>query len=183
MIKEEKKQLRKKIKELKNQYSREELKEYGQKVMREAEKLPHFQKARNIFIYWSLPDEVPTHEFIEKWGKEKQFILPRIIGDHLELREYHGFNTLEEGPSFGILEPTGPMFSRPEDIDLALIPGLAFSSRGERLGRGGGYYDRTLPLLFNAYKAGLAFPFQIMEEIPRDDHDVLLDTVITVRES
>ncbi|MFW5754077.1 MAG: 5-formyltetrahydrofolate cyclo-ligase, partial [Marinilabiliaceae bacterium] len=154
MIKEEKKKLRKKIKELKKQHTPEDLKEYGQKVMAATENLPRFQQARTIFIYWSLPDEVPTHEFIEKWGQEKQFILPRIAGDHLELREYHGFDTLEKGPSFGILEPTGPVFSRPEEIDLALVPGLAFTPRGERLGRGGGYYDRTLPLLINAFKAG-----------------------------
>lgn len=179
MNREEKKQLREKIKELKRQYTPEELKEYGQKVISVTEKHPYFQKARNIFIYWSLPDEVPTHEFIEKWGREKQFILPRIIGDHLELREYHGFNTLEKGPSFGILQPTGPVFSQLEDIDLALVPGLAFSLGGKRLGRGGGYYDRTLPLLINAYKAGLAFPFQVMDAIPQDDHDILLDAVIT----
>ena len=179
MIKEEKKELRKKIKKLNKQYTPEDLQEYGQKVMEATEKHPRFQKARKIFIYWSLPDEVPTHEFIEKWGQEKQFILPRIMGDHLELREYRGYNTLEKGPSFGIMEPTGPVFSQPEDIDLAFVPGLAFSPHGERLGRGGGYYDRTLPILLNAYKAGLAFPFQIMEKIPFDDHDVLLDTVIS----
>lgn len=181
MIKSEKKQLREKVRELKKQYSPDELKEYGQQVMIQLENLPEFQKAKTIFIYWSLSDEVPTHEFVEKWGQEKTFVLPRIVGDHLELREYKGIESLEKGPSFGILEPTGPVFSRIEEIELAVIPGVAFSARGERLGRGGGYYDRTLPLLMNAFKAGVAFPFQIMDHIPRDDFDFILDAVVTIK--
>ncbi|MFO7999952.1 MAG: 5-formyltetrahydrofolate cyclo-ligase [Marinilabilia sp.] len=180
MIKENKIRLRKEIKILKNRFTEEELKETGLRVMAELEKHRSFREAQNVFIYWSLPDEVPTHEFIEKWGREKRFILPRIVGDHLELREYHGFASLEKGPAFGIMEPTGPVFPDLDEIDLAVVPGLAFSNEGERLGRGGGYYDRTLPHLLNAKKIGVAFPFQMVKNVSCDSQDFLLDEVITI---
>jgi len=177
-IMKEKKKLRNKIKTLKQEYSEEELKQIGQKAIEELEYLPQFQQAETIFIYWSLPDEVSTHEFIEKWQDKKRFILPRIVGDHLELREYSGTESLITGEAYGIMEPSGPVFSDFDQIDLAIIPGLAFTEEGNRMGRGGGFYDRTLPFLCNATKVGITFPFQIMPYIPCDEHDVLLDIIV-----
>ncbi|WP_462319251.1 5-formyltetrahydrofolate cyclo-ligase [Marinilabilia sp.] len=175
---QQKKNLRKHIRKLKTQYSPETLKTIGCDVIQQLEKLPEFQKAKTIFIYWSLPDEVPTHEFIEKWRKDKTFILPRIVGDHLELRQYTGIESLKPEDSFGIQEPTGPVLTDLDEIDLAIIPGIAFTEEGTRMGRGGGYYDRTLPFLENACKIGVAFPFQVVEEIPIEEHDITLDKVI-----
>lgn len=180
-MKREKKILRKKIKRQKNRYNEDELKTIGQDAMAQLEELPEFQRAKTIFIYWSLPDEVPTHELIEKYRRQKKIILPRVVGDHLELREYSGIESLETGHSHGIQEPTGMVFTDLESIDLAVVPGLAFTKNGERLGRGGGYYDRTLPFLARAFKVGVAFPFQIIPRIPTDDHDERMDKVIAAR--
>jgi 5,10-methenyltetrahydrofolate synthetase len=179
-LRAEKKKLRKEIRQLKKNYSEEDLKVIGHKIISQLEKLPQFQEAQRIFIYWSLPDEVPTHEFIEKWRREKQFILPRVVGDHLELREYTGVEALKRGDSYNIKEPTGPVVTDFENIDLAVIPGLAFSEKGDRLGRGGGYYDRTLPFLTEAFKTGIAFPFQVIPDIPTDQNDIKLDLIVTV---
>ena len=78
---------------------------------------------------------------------------------------------------YGILEPDGEPFTEYESIDLAIIPGMAFALNGKRLGRGRGYYDRLLAKIPTTYKLGLCFPFQILDAIPSDDHDVPMDEV------
>lgn len=182
-MKREKKILRRKIQKRKQQYNEDQLKTIGQDAMAQLEKTPEFKAAKTIFIYWSLPDEVPTHELIEKYRKEKRFILPRVVGDYLELREFTGIESLEQGNSFGIQEPTGIIFSDLYSIDLVVVPGLAFTRNGHRLGRGGGYYDRTLPYLENAAKIGVAFPFQMVARVPLDTHDIPLDKVIAAHKT
>ena len=85
---------------------------------------------------------------------------------------------MERG-AFGILEPTGEVFSDYDNVDAAIIPGMAFDGHGNRLGRGKGYYDRLLPRLTKAYKIGVCFPFQYFDEIPSEEHDVVMDCVVS----
>ena len=82
--------------------------------------------------------------------------------------------------AFGILEPAfdPKRLGRPEDLGLAVVPGLGFDRRGGRLGRGEGYFDRFLAEAKKAYKVGLAFEFQIVDEVPREAKDVSVDEVI-----
>ena len=65
-------------------------------------------------------------------------------------------------------------------IELVVVPGMAFDKQGHRLGRGKGYYDRLLPKLTNAYKLGVCFPYQYIEEVPTDEHDIRMDEVLTI---
>jgi 5-formyltetrahydrofolate cyclo-ligase len=78
------------------------------------------------------------------------------------------------------MEPTGELFpvESYHEIDLAVIPGVAFDRLGARLGRGKGYYDRLLSQMPNAYKIGICFPFQLLERLPSEPHDVLMNEVI-----
>lgn len=126
-----------------------------------------------------MKDEVDTHAFIEKWRKEKQFLLPVVKGETLELRIYTGPEQLKTG-AFGIHEPEGPLFENYETIDLAIIPGIAFNRSGCRLGRGKGYYDRLLPLI-SGTKIGVCFSFQLTEDIPTEPCDIVMDEVICDR--
>ena len=100
----------------------------------------------------------------------------RGVGDSLELHEYVSPNTTIIG-AYGITESTGPIVTDYDSIDLAIIPGRAFTPDGCRLGRGKGYYDRLLPLL-HCPKIGICFSFQILENIPNDTHDIKVDKVI-----
>lgn len=138
---------------------------------------PVFRAARIVLLYHSLKDEVYTHEFVRKWSSEKQILLPVVVGDELELRVYTGPHDLKPG-AYGIEEPTGELFTSYADIDLAVIPGVAFDASGNRLGRGKGYYDRLLPHL-NAFRAGICFPFQLVEEVPAEPFDIRMDAIIT----
>ena len=139
---------------------------------------PAFRAASTILLYHSLPDEVDTHSFIRKWSAKKQILLPVVTGDDLELRVYTGPGDLATG-AYGIEEPTGALFTDYDAIDFIVVPGVAFDRNGNRLGRGKGYYDRLLPRIPSAYKAGICFPFQIVEEVPAETFDIHMDEVIT----
>lgn len=108
---------------------------------------------------------------------EKRIVLPVVIGEELELRLYTGPHDLAIGP-YGIAEPTGEVFTRYESIDLAIVPGVAFDASGHRLGRGKGYYDKLLPHI-TAFKMGICFPFQLVDEVPAEPFDVCMNTIIT----
>lgn len=158
---------------------------------------PHWTSAQTVLLYHSLPDEVNTHDLIRQACAEgKRVLLPAVVGDDLELRELphplgasrrftleessiinHQSPSLREG-AFHILEPTGPLFTDYAAIDLAVIPGVAFTPDGRRLGRGRGYYDRLLARFARAYTIGLAFPFQLLEDIPTEPHDIKLNEIL-----
>lgn len=140
---------------------------------------PAFRTAQTVLLYYSLKDEVDTHEFIRKWSREKRILLPVVTGDDLELRVYTRPEDLATG-AYGIEEPTGERFTDYAAIGFAAIPGVAFDSSGNRLGRGKGYYDRLLPRL-TAFKAGICFPFQLVEEVPAEPFDICMDTIITIK--
>ena len=140
---------------------------------------PAFKKAKTVLLYHSLGDEVNTHEFIEKWRLYKQIILPVVVDNDLELRPYTGEMDLRIG-AFGIGEPTGVIFKDYDAIDLVVVPGVAFDHTGNRLGRGKGYYDRLLSHI-PAFKIGICFPFQLIEDVPSEPLDIRMDAIITIK--
>lgn len=133
-----------------------------------------------VLLYHALHDEVDTASLLDK-GRllGKCILLPRVVGEELELRVYTP-DTLQRG-AFGIMEPTGELFppSRYAEIELAIVPGMAFDRHGARLGRGKGYYDRLLPLMPNAYRMGLCYSFQLLDFLPAEGHDVAMNEVVT----
>lgn len=174
---EEKKKLRKKVKELKQTYSLEEKKIMSQAIWKQVENNHHFLKANTIMAYWSMDDEVFTHDFIQQWANEKQIILPVVRGDELELKEFTGINELVAGESFGIPEPQGKPFEQVENIEFIIVPGIAFDKQGNRMGRGKAYYDKLLHHS-KSYKIGVCFHFQLFSEVPFDELDVKMDEII-----
>ena len=177
-IMQNKAQIRSEIAQKKKQYTREELSRLSLRLLNQLEQHPRFQHARTVLLYYSLPDEVQTHGFVEKWSKEKDIILPVVKGDELELRKYTGKENLTKG-NFHIEEPTGEPISEWDTIDLAFIPGVSFDRQGNRLGRGKGYYDRLLHKA-SLYKIGICFHFQLRETpLPADALDIPMDEVWT----
>lgn len=140
---------------------------------------PRLADAHTVLLYSALPDEVPTQPLLSRLATEgKTVLLPRVVNDtDMELRRYTGLHDLEQG-AFGIMEPTGELFTDYDDIDVAVIPGMAFDREGHRLGRGKGYYDRFLTQLPHTYKIGICFPFQLVDHVPTDAHDILMNEVI-----
>ena len=144
----------------------------------------HMAGARTVLLYHALPDEVPTQQLLDKLAAEgRTVLLPRVTSDtDMELRRYTSAANLRTG-AFHILEPTGPLFTDYSLIDVAVVPGMAFDRKGHRLGRGKGYYDRMLARLSadnsRLYKIGICFSWQLVERVPCDAHDVVMDRVVS----
>ena len=169
-------ELRHMIRQRKAACSTEERAALSSAIVARLQTMPQWQQAQTVLLYHSLPDEVCTHDLIRNAIDEgKRVLLPVVVGDDLELRCFDG-QEMKEG-SFHIQEPTGEAFTDYTSIDLAVIPGMAFTSDGRRLGRGRGYYDRLLPRLTTTYKVGLCWPFQLVREIPCEPHDIAMDAV------
>ena len=175
---DEKKTLRKQMSALKAHY-REigQLPAWSAEALKKLEQHPTFRQSEVVMLYHSLPDEVDTHCFIEQWARKKQIVLPVVVGNELELRLYTGPQDLSIG-AYGIEEPTGTLFLHPELITCIVVPGVAFDRKGNRLGRGKGYYDRLLPHLTHAYRIGLCFPFQYIDVVPAEPFDIRMDETI-----
>ena len=100
-------------------------------------------------------------------------------GDDLVLRRYTGPECMVSGEQFGIGEPTGPEWTDLGAVELIVVPGVAFDSEGNRMGRGRGFYDRLLKSTPRAAKVGVAYDFQMLDHIATEPHDVRMDRVIT----
>ncbi len=176
---DEKRALRKRIKEMKRQFSDKELESMSLHTVSRLLVHPAVVNAETILMYYSLADEVNTHEAVDALVRSgKTVLLPRVIdGENMEIRIYESRDDLAPG-HYGIMEPTGKLYTCYENIDIAVVPGMAFDAAGHRLGRGKGYYDRFLPKATHAYKIGVCFDFQKRAAIPADDFDVTMDCVI-----
>lgn len=171
-------EIRRAVRSLKRQYSKEQLEEMSLEIVEKLLAHPQVQSSRAILLYSPLPDEVDVSPMLDTLAG-KTVLLPKVTGDtSMELRLYTGMEGLSAG-AFGIMEPTGEVFSDYQSIDLAVVPGMAFDAEGHRLGRGRGYYDRLLAQLPNVYKIGVCFSFQLMEAIPADMTDVPMDEVVS----
>ena len=178
---ESKADIRKQMRELKRAVPMEEKLRRSDAIMCQVEKLPEFQKANVVLLYWSMADEVQTHAFVERWYKQKVLLLPCVDGDDLRLRQYTGPDCMVAGEQFGIGEPTAdtPEWTDLDKVEMIVVPGVAFDSKRNRMGRGRGFYDRLLKSTPNAIKVGVAYNFQLLDEIPVEAHDVKMDKVIT----
>ena len=168
-------ELRKAIRAMKNQTGSDELRQMSGRVVERLKQHPAFVNAHVVLLYHSLPDEVFTHDLLAEYADSKTILLPTVVGDDLQLHVFQP-DALHTG-AFGIMESAGKPFTRFSDIDLAIIPGMAFDKEGHRLGRGRGFYDRLLPSL-PCKKIGLCFPFQFVDAVPSDPHDISVDEVI-----
>ena len=173
----EKKELRAQIKALKKQHSKEQLMEQSEKILAKLEQHPDFVKSHKIMLYSALPDEVQTQAFLEKWHLKKQIILPTVVGDDIIPVDF-GKDTTFAGGDFNILEPQNEPYKG--EFDLIVVPGVAFDRKGNRIGRGKGYYDRFLCRHLNVKRIGICFDFQLVDEVPAEPFDIRMDEVITL---
>lgn len=174
-------ELRAYIRTMKKSYTRQELAGMSQIVCGSVRERVEWAVARTVLLYFPLEDEVDVCPLIEEaYGCGRSVLLPVVKGEGLELRFFRGFSSMQQG-AYGIMEPTGEALpvDRYGDIDLVLVPGMAFDLEGHRLGRGRGYYDRLLPLLVSAVRMGVCFPFQLLPEVPSYGHDVVMHTVVS----
>lgn len=142
---------------------------------------PEWAAARTVLLYRSLPGEWSTVGLANAaWRMGKRVAMPRVAGPGaLVLHEVRAWTDLRPG-AFGIHEPGASLPEvKAEEVDLAVVPGLAWTLRGDRLGRGGGFYDRLLPGLRLAW--GVGFGVQVVAALPLEPHDARVARVWTAQ--
>lgn len=170
-------ELRRQIRQIKRQFTSRQLEELSLPVL--ARLRPLLQDAAVVMAYYSLPDEVNTHRLLDELVEEgKTVLLPEVVDDEtMVVRRYRSSADLREG-AYHIMEPIGEMFTDYQQIDVVLVPGVAFDADGHRLGRGRGYYDRFLKTVGTVSKIGVCFDFQKVQEVPVGPDDVMVDRVV-----
>lgn len=133
--------------------------------------------AKSIFVYLSLPGEVQTGGIVAAgWASKKRVYAPRVGKDGDMEATWLGPETPLEKGAFGLLQPpSGPSVAK---LDLVLVPGLAFSPKGDRVGFGKGYYDRFLTRSHVGVTIGLGFQDQLVTELDVEVHDIPVDAII-----
>lgn len=138
-----------------------------------------YRRAKTVLAYAAVRGELDLTDVMEDaLSSGKTLLLPRCEADGvMTARRVLSLGGLQKS-AYGIPEPgeDAPILA-PEDVDLALVPGIAFSPAGARVGQGGGYYDRYLPRL-GGVSAGVGYGFQLMDELPALLHDAPVEYVV-----
>lgn len=173
-----KNEIRRKMRGIKKNIGAEKLHAMSAEAPALIESNPHYKSAKTVMLYYPLWDEVDCRALFERALSDgKQVILPTVKGDDIVPVEIFADTKWQVG-DFNILEPIAEPYTG--KIDLVVVPGMAFDSKGNRLGRGKGYYDRFLNQHPNAYRLGLCFTFQMIETVPTEPFDWRMNEVITV---
>lgn len=163
--------------------SQEEVMKKSKEIQKLLFGMQEYKKAQKILYYISYDNEVNTHEMIkESVSQGKTVVVPKTDKKQhkLMLSELVCWDDLECG-TYNILEPKKECIKEihHEVIDLLIVPGVVFDFRGNRIGHGMGYYDKLLCHCICKPKIGLAFDFQIVDQVPIEKHDVRVDKIVT----
>lgn len=183
-LKEAKSALREAVLARREALGEEERRAFSERILRRVRRLADYRRAGVVLAYSGFGSELQTGDFLRSVLEDgKLLVLPRIerATRTLNLHAVRDLDADLEPGVWGIREPREdlPTAGLPE-VDFVLVPGVAFDRRGGRLGHGAGFYDRLLgssagrpKLVAGAYEA------QMVEEVPTEPHDVLVDLVIT----
>lgn len=177
----DKKEIRKIVKLKKSKLSNREVLVYSHKVCEKFLAQDFYKNAAVIYPYLAYNTEIVTDEIIEQaWRDGKKVAVPKVLDDGLmEFYYIDSFDVISEGYC-GIPEPDGGIVAKDEKV-LILMPGLAFDREHNRIGYGGGFYDRYLERYADTdfVKVSLAYDFQIFDKLEVEEHDQKIDAVIT----
>jgi 5-formyltetrahydrofolate cyclo-ligase len=177
-----KKEIRARSLARRNTITPEERQVQGQRVLGYLLAMDTYNKAKRVLLYASYQSEVPTEPIIENALKSgREVVLPRVDESNGCLTKHiiGSMGDVEAGFK-GIPEPTTDVCIRVEDVDIVIVPGVAFSPDGARIGYGGGYYDRLLPRVKGTIPiVALAYEEQMFDNLPSEGHDISMDLIIT----
>ncbi len=180
----DKKHLRQKLRNQRNQLTKGEVQTRSATIIARIMALDVYQHAQIVACYVSVGCEVDTRAFLD-WAlvAGKQIAVPVTLGEGCMVFQRLVDLTELQPAQLGLLEPrldTKNVVS-PQMLDLVFVPGVVFDRQGHRIGTGGGYYDRFLACT-QAMRVGLAYDFQLIDAVPFDVHDVVMDIIVTERE-
>jgi 5-formyltetrahydrofolate cyclo-ligase len=176
---QQKKKLRSEYSALRNTLNLDQVKKASKKILTNLEKIPQFQQAESFFIYVAVGNEIKTQEIITKLLDQNKIVtVPKIVKNKTMIPvQIFNLSSLQKN-RYGILEPaSNKKYSK--KIDMAIVPGVAFTAEGDRLGMGGGYYDKFLAENSAVYSIAVGYDFQIVKELPITQRDKRVSQVIT----
>lgn len=181
-MREEKLRLRKQIIEHMNSLSEERYTTLSEQIAASLYAQKEWVEAKTIGITLSMENEVNTYPIIEKaWGEGKKVVVPKCNKGTrtMSFRKISNFDQLET-VYMNLREPIPALTEEvnADEIDLQIVPGVAYTERGERIGYGGGYYDRYL-VHYKGKALSLAYSFQMVEHIPVEPFDKNVEKIIT----
>lgn len=186
----EKKALRKETLTKRKNLDTAEKENMDEKILDRFFESKYYKEAKKIFIYISYDSEIDTIKIIDKAFKDgKKIYVPRTEFESrlMDAVEITSFDNLIKS-SYGILEPSiNTPYINPNELDLIVVPGVAFDRKGGRMGYGAGFYDRYFKKINKnnierITKIALAYDFQVLEEVPMSAQDVPVDYIITEKE-
>ena len=178
-----KKELRKIMIEKRDNIYKEEKAVMDKNIIFSLKEKEFYKNSKNIFIYLGFGSEIDTMSYIQDFINDgKHIFIPRtdIKTKKMEAVEITSLDGLKEN-KYGILEPDNNKeeFYK-NNLDLIILPGVAFDHSGRRVGYGGGYYDRYLEDIDKRIiKVALIYDFQLLENVPAEEHDIKADYIIT----
>ncbi|WP_457677712.1 5-formyltetrahydrofolate cyclo-ligase [Thermovibrio sp.] len=159
--------------------SKEESEKRSSAIRKKLEEEIRKLEPRSLLLFYPIkgePNLLPLVEKLIEKGKEVSF--PKVVGKEIVPFKVSSLKELSRG-KFGIPEPPPFKERRVREVDLVIVPGIAFDERGYRIGYGGGFYDRLLEKLPVKSKIGVCFDFQLLSKIPNQPFDIPVDVVIT----
>ncbi len=171
--------LRSTMKKRRQELTLDEREQASRLIARALNELDSIKRAGTIMAYSAIQNEVDLGIFLEEQQRSgKKILLPRVEGDEMIAVEWQGWQETARS-SFGIAEPTGLAYPL-QEIDVVLIPGLVFDGNGYRLGYGRGYYDRfLLHLRKDAFKCGVCYEFQVVDNVSPHEGDIPMHWIVT----
>jgi len=173
--------LRKEIKEKRRKHIKEEQRKKSKEIKEKLLSVKEYREAKTVLFYVSYNGEVFTHEMIKEALKDKKIVVPisNVETQTLCLSILESWDDLEPS-SYSILEPKKECIREIsiDEIDIVIVPGVAFDLNGNRMGHGKGYYDKLLAKI-KTTTIGLCFEFQLVEKIQTESHDKPVDIIIT----
>ncbi len=174
---QDKRQLRQDCQQIRSGLAAEIRRQASESICRHIEAWPTFQHATVISAFLPMRGEVDLRPLLER-HPEKRWALPRILAEGGMVFHPYIPNRLVRHP-FGMLEPSPDLpILPPDEIELALVPALAYDRHGWRLGYGGGYYDRFLAV-FRGVSLGIAYHALLLDDLPHRAHDIPVEFIVT----
>lgn len=174
----DKKRLRQKIRRMKQEMTEEQIILSGQRLAEKFFATDQYRQARTVYGYLPYNQEVRTVPMLQQaLADGKKVAVPKVYGDEMKFI-YMTDLTLVEKSDMGIPEPIADGPEGDDPTALVLMPGVAFTETGDRMGYGGGYYDKFLAAEPNHPTVALCYDFQILESLPTQDHDIPVDLVL-----
>ena len=175
----EKKEIRTHVIERRKGLTAEEIREKSERICERITETDAFERAGTVYVYMDCKGEVSTKQLTEKaWKMGKKVAAPRVQGNEMTFYYIRSYQDVAPG-YFGIPEPVSSCEEAHDEDALLIVPGVGFDTRRHRCGYGKGFYDRYLTAHTGHTTVAAAFEFQIMDEVPADEYDILPQYLVT----